>query len=163
MPEWYHGYLQQVKGTNVLKALSEQQKTVTLVLRKIPGNKQNFRYTKGKWTIKEVLQHLIDSERVFAYRALSFSRNDNSALPGFDENSWALNTNPAKRNWKEMVDEFVAVRTSTIFLFKSFSKKQLQLHGVANNNPVYAEGIGFIIAGHASHHIEIIKERYLLD
>jgi len=160
IPEWYHGYLEQVKENNLQNALSEQQKTITSFLKRIPAGKQNYRYAKGKWTIKEVLQHLIDCERVFAFRALSFSRQDTSPLPGFDEDNWAANTNTSKREWKDMVDEFVAVRTSTILLFKSFSKKQLQLNGVANNNSVYVEGIGFIIAGHAAHHIAVIKERY---
>ncbi len=161
IPEWYHGYLKQVTETNLHKVLSDQQKTIASFLKRIPDKKQNYRYAKGKWTIKELLQHIIDSERVFAYRALSFSRNDTSHLPGFDENTWAENTNPAKREWKDMIDEFVAVRISTILLFKSFSKKQLQLNGIANNNSIYVEGIGFIIAGHAAHHIAIIKERYL--
>lgn len=161
IPKWYHTYLKLVKESDLQKALSKQQKTITSFLKKIPEDKQNYRYAKGKWTIKELLQHIIDSERVFAFRALSFSRQDTSPLPGFDEDSWAAKTNPAKREWKDMIDEFAAVRTSTILLYKSFNKKQLQLNGVANNNSVYVEGIGFIIAGHAEHHLSVIKERYL--
>ncbi|MEQ1677512.1 MAG: DinB family protein [Chitinophagaceae bacterium] len=161
IPVFYHVYVNQVQQTDLMTALKEQTDLFKKFLRKLPEEKRNYRYAKGKWTIKEVLQHIIDAERVFAYRALCFSRKDKTPLPSFDENLYADNSKAGKRNWNEMVEEFTAVRRSTELLFGSLDKAQLNETGIASSNPVYVMGVGYVIAGHLAHHLNILKERYL--
>jgi hypothetical protein len=161
VPEYYHRYINQVAENDLLKAFVKQTPLFISFLRKIPASKRNYRYAKGKWSIKEVLQHVIDTERVFAYRTLCFSRQDATPLPSFDENLYGDNAKATRRKWNDMVEEFKAVRKSTEILFRSFDKQQLDSSGIASGKPVYVLGLGFIIAGHVQHHINVIKERYL--
>jgi hypothetical protein len=161
VPEWYHGYINKVKENDLVKAMEAQTGPFIKFLKKIPEQKRKYRYAKGKWTIQEMLQHIIDAERVFAYRALCFARQDSTPLPGFDENEYAFNSKASKRDWKEMVEEFKALRQSNEIFFRSLDKKQLESAGVANNNSVYVLAIGFILVGHINHHAGILKERYL--
>lgn len=161
IPEWYHGYINQVEGSNFMEAMKKQTPALIRFLSSIPPGKRNYRYAKGKWTIKELLQHLIDAERVFAYRGLCFARKDKTPLPGFEENDYADNAKAGKRDWRIMIEELKAVRRSTELLFGSFDKDQLSFVGTANNNPVSVLAIGFILVGHVTHHINVIKERYL--
>ncbi len=161
IPVFYHVYVNQVQQNDLMTALKEQTDLFKKFLKKLPEKKRNYRYAKGKWTVKEMLQHIIDAERVFAYRALCFSRKDKTPLPSFDENLYADNSKAGKRNWNEMVEEFTAVRRSTELLFGSLDKAQLNETGIANNNPVYVMGVGYVIVGHLAHHLNILKERYL--
>jgi len=127
----------------------------------IPMDKHDYRYADGKWTIKDIIQHLIDSERIFAYRALRFARNDTTELPGFDENLYAITANGSERKLQEMLTELALVRQSSIMLFKSFSQEDLVKTGIASGNKASVRALGFIIIGHQNHHIKIFKERYL--
>ena len=127
----------------------------------IPMYKFNYRYAEGKWTIKEIIQHIIDSERVFSYRALRISRNDKTPLPSFDENNYVDNTNANKRGLQELLTELSAVRHATLLLFKSFSDEQLARMGIASENEISVRAIGFIIIGHQKHHQKVFEERYL--
>jgi uncharacterized damage-inducible protein DinB len=127
----------------------------------IPMDKFDYRYAEGKWTIKDILQHIIDCERIFVYRALRFARNDKTNLPGFEENDYANETDANNRSIMELLTEFSAVRNATLLFFKSLSEVQLKRIGTANNNPVSVRAIGFIIIGHQNHHINVFKERYL--
>lgn len=127
----------------------------------IPMDKFDYRYAEGKWTIKEIIQHVIDTERIFSYRALRISRNDITALPGFDENDYALNTNANDRHLQSLLTELSIVRQSTLALFKSFSEEQIKRIGIASNNEISVRAIGFIIIGHQKHHQKVFKERYL--
>ena len=161
VPEYYHDYINQAEGDDLMGSLKKQSRSFIRFLEKIPKKKRNFRYDEGKWTIKEVLQHIIDTERVFAYRALCFARKDATPLPGFEENSYAANAKADQRKWKDLVNEFEAVRQSTELLFSSFDDEQLETAGTASGKSNYVLAIGFIIAGHANHHIKITKERYL--
>ncbi len=161
IPEWYHHYIQQVEGNDLVVAIKKQTPVITRFFNRIPVEKRNYRYDKGKWTIKEVLQHILDAERVFAYRGLCIARKDSASLPGFDENDYADNSKAKKRDWAEMIEELKAVRRSTEILFESFDKEQLSTFGTANNNPVSVLAIGFILVGHINHHVRIIKERYI--
>lgn len=161
VPQWYHGYINLVEGKNFVAAMKQQTSVFTGFLKKIPEAKRNYRYAKGKWTIKELLQHIIDAERIFAYRALCFARKDKTSLPSFDENEYADNSKAAKRDWNELVTEFKVVRQSSEILFGSFDKDQVNSVGIANNNPVSVNAIGFIMVGHINHHVNILKERYL--
>lgn len=163
VPEWYHNYIRQVPENDLLQALQTQTVSFIKFLMKLPAERINYRYAKDKWTIKEMLQHIIDAERIFAYRALCFSRQDATPLPGFDENEYASNSKAAKRDWNEMLEEFKALRKSNEILFASFDKKQLDSTGNASGKPVYVLGIGFIMVGHINHHVNIIKERYLAN
>lgn len=108
-----------------------------------------------------MLQHIIDAERVFAYRALCIARGDTTPLPGFDENAYAAKSKGDNRSWNDLLEEFRTVRRSTELLFASFDKDQLNDSGVASGKPVYVEGIGYIISGHALHHVNVLKARYL--
>jgi hypothetical protein len=150
-----------IKEEEVGKALKKNSQQCRKFLKKIPGKKIDYAYAEGKWTIREVLQHIIDAERVFAYRALRFARKDATPLPGFDENTWAAQTKTSSRKWEDLVEEFKTVRRSTEMLFDSFNDDQLTFAGEANGHALNAVGVGFIIAGHAAHHIKILKERYL--
>jgi len=159
--EFYHPYISLVKEENVLKAIKKSATQVKKFLKTIPGKKIDYAYAEGKWTIKQILQHLIDAERVFTYRATAFARKDATPLPSFDENIWAQNAKIKNRKWKDLVEEFKTVRKSTELLFQSFDEEQLLSTGTASNNTINVLAIGFICAGHAEHHMKVIKERYL--
>jgi uncharacterized damage-inducible protein DinB len=127
----------------------------------IPMDKFDYRYAEGKWTIKDILQHIIDTERIFAYRALRIARNDKTALPGFDENSYADEANGSSRSIQSLLTELAIVRQATIALFKSFSADDLIRSGTASDKPISVRAIGFIIIGHQNHHQKVFEERYL--
>jgi DinB family protein len=154
-------YIALVKEEEIGKALEKSTQQFKKLLKKIPRKKIDYAYAEGKWTIREILQHIIDTERVFNYRALSFGRKDATPLPGFDENSWAGQAGASHRKWEDLVEEFKAVRKSTEALFASFSDDQLSFTGQANGNPLNTVAIGFLIPGHLAHHVKILKERYL--
>ena len=161
VPEYYHKYTNQVSETDLMKSFKNETPAFIKFLESIPSSKHDHRYAEGKWTIKEVLQHIIDAERVFTYRALRFARKDPTPLPGFDENIFATNAKADKRNWNDMVEEFKSVRRSTEQLFASFDDEQLNAVGTASNASNYVLGFGYIIIGQSLHHMRIIKERYL--
>ncbi|MBL0737965.1 DinB family protein [Flavobacterium sp. GN10] len=127
----------------------------------IPMDKFDYRYAEGKWTIKDIIQHVIDTERIFAYRALRFSRNDKTPLPSFEENDYADNTNSNKRSIQDLLTEFSAVRHSTLLFYKSLSDEQLKRIGTASNNPISVRALGFVMIGHQKHHQKVFEERYL--
>lgn len=117
-------------------------------------------YSPGKWTIKDILQHLIDTERIFNYRALTIARNDKLEIPGFEENDYAVETTADKRSLDELLSEYENLRKSTIDLFNSFDENLLMRSGICNDSNISVLAIGFVIAGHAFHHSKIIEERY---
>ena len=119
------------------------------------------RYAEGKWTIKEVLVHIIDDERIYGYRALRFARNDSTELPGFDQDPYVVYSNANERTIESIVGEYEAVRMSTIALYEGLADEALMRRGVANNNEVTVRALGYHIAGHELHHLNIIKSRYL--
>lgn len=158
---YFERYISQVEEDDLLPAMRKQAEDFISFLKKIPENKIDYRYDEGKWTVKEVLQHIIDTERVFAYRSLCFSRKEPQPLPGFDENLYADNSAAAHRDWNELIEEFSVVRRSTDLLFSSFTEEQINSGGIASGNPNYVLGFGFIIVGHVNHHKKILQERYL--
>jgi hypothetical protein len=161
VPEYYHQYVNKVTEDELVPALKKQSTEFLRFLNDLPESKRDYRYAPGKWTIKEMLQHILDGERVFAYRSLCFARKDANSLPGFDENDYAANAKTENRNWEDLVKEFTALRQSTEILFSSFDKEQLESAGIANGKSVYVLAIGFVIVGHINHHIAVLKERYL--
>ncbi|HEX7845118.1 MAG TPA: DinB family protein [Chitinophagaceae bacterium] len=161
VPEFYHGYINNVKQDDLAAAVKEHTAIFEDFFNKIPAGKREFRYAEGKWSIKEILQHVIDAERVFVYRAMCFSRKDQTPLPSFDENAYADNSKAGKRNWEEMREEFRTLRRSTELLFGSFDEEQLETSGIASGKPIYVRALCYIAIGHAAHHLNVIKERYL--
>jgi uncharacterized damage-inducible protein DinB len=127
----------------------------------LPMDKFDYRYAEGKWTIKEIIQHIIDTERILAYRALRISRNDRTLLPGFDENTYAANTPANTRSLQDLLTELSEVRHSNLLLFKSFSEEQLLSKGIASDQPISVRAIGFMIIGHQKHHQNVFLEKYL--
>jgi len=160
-PEYFYTYIRLVENEDLNSVLKNQLPVTQAFLNLVPKEKYDYKYAEGKWSIKEVLQHIIDTERVFAYRSLAFSRKDVNILPSFDDKSYAANANGTARDWKDLADEFTAVRKSTQLLFSSFSPEQLDSLGKASDYQMNARAMGYTIAGHLAHHINIIKERYL--
>ncbi|MEO6489812.1 MAG: DinB family protein [Ferruginibacter sp.] len=160
-PSYFHNYISKVNEEDLTRAFVNQQHLVDTFFDAIPEEKTNSGYAPGKWSLKELLQHLIDAERIFNYRALCFARKEKSSLPSFEENDYAANSNANKRSWKELCDELKAVRLSTKMLYDSFPDEALQLSGIANNNAMTVLAMGFVNVGHLNHHKTIIEERYL--
>ncbi|HEY9047813.1 MAG TPA: DinB family protein [Ohtaekwangia sp.] len=158
---FYKGYVENVKDQDMLEALTQSNKLTVDLVRSIPESKGDFRYQPGKWSIKELLCHMIDVERIFAYRALRFARNDKTPLHGFEENDYAPEANAANRNLKDLADEQERLRATTVDLYKSFTPEMLQRTGTANKTELSVFNLGYIIAGHETHHRKILQERYL--
>ncbi|PWA04722.1 DinB family protein [Flavobacterium psychrotolerans] len=154
-------YIKELDNVSLIEELEICLHDFIRFVQNIPMDKFDYRYAEGKWTIKEIIQHIIDAERVFSYRALRISRNDKTPLPGFDENSYVDNTNANARNLQNLLTELAAVRQSTLFLFKSFSEEQLLRMGTASDNVISVRALGFLVIGHQKHHQRIFKERYL--
>ena len=161
IPEWYHKYVNQISESSATDALRANTKKAFDFLEAIPDEKWNYRYAEGKWSIKEMVQHLVDSERIFNYRAVCIARGEKASLPGFDENEYAATSKADARSKDDLLSEFECVRQSTQKLFASFDEGQLSATGIANNSSVTVNGIGFIIPGHVQHHLNILTERYL--
>lgn len=159
---FYGGYINQVSDEYTLvEELEISVHRLVKFVREIPMDKFDYHYAEGKWTIKDILQHLIDAERVFAYRALRFARNDKTELPGFEEDDYVLEANANKRSIQDLLTELLIVRQSTLALFKTFSNEQLLRIGIASNNPMSVRALGFVIIGHQNHHLKVFEERYL--
>jgi uncharacterized damage-inducible protein DinB len=161
IPAFYHTYVKLVETDDLATALPDNAAETTAFLHRLPAEKWDYRYAEGKWTIKELIQHVIDTERIFSYRALCFARGEKISLPGFDENTYAAASEANNRTSEALLNEWKAVRSATQLLYQSFSEKQLLQTGMANNSTVSVEGLGFIIVGHVLHHLQILKERYL--
>lgn len=146
---------------SIIENLDFSQKEFDDLLRNLPEEKHSFSYAKGKWTMKEMIQHIIDTERVFCYRALCFARNDKTFLPGFDQDLFADNSHANARDYYDLLDEMKVLRQSTIQLFKSFSNEALLRVGVASGNEISVRALGFLFSGHQIHHLNVVKERYL--
>jgi len=158
----FYDYIKLVENKNLESVLKDQLKESEHFFNSIPKEKHLFKYDENKWTIKEVIQHIIDTERVFSYRALAFARKDIHTLPSMDENDYAKNSNANNRNWQDLVNEFISVRKSSVSLYESFSSEQLNAVGKSGNFEMSVKAYGFTIAGHLVHHINILKERYLV-
>jgi len=149
------------KDKSILENLLDSHEKAIQILGNLDIEKQLFQYTEGKWTIKELIQHIIDAERVFNYRALRFARNDTSELSGFDENQFVSQSNANKRDYKDLLEEFSLLRRSTILMYKNFSSDTLILKGKASGEFISVRALGFITSGHLLHHLHIINSRYL--
>jgi len=154
-------YINAIENLDLLEELEISLHDFIKFVQNIPLDKFDYRYAEGKWTIKDIIQHIIDAERIFGYRALRISRNDQTLLPGFEENDYVENTDANGRSIQELLTEFSAVRHSNLFLFKSFSEEQLTRMGIASSHPISVRALGFLMIGHSKHHQRVFQERYL--
>jgi len=159
-PGYFQKYVDQVPEQDLHEAFANQDRVMQHFLASISEEQSKHAYAEGKWTIKEILQHMIDTERIFSYRAVCFARKETASLPGFEENDYAANSNANARSWQSLVEEFLAVRHATELMFNSFTDEMLDTAGKANNNAVTVRSIGFISIGHFYHHKKVIEERY---
>lgn len=158
----YYGiYISLVEGDDVIEALAKQAQSTKELLSGIPEEKGSFCYAEGKWSIKELIGHLIDTERVMAYRALRFSRGDQTELEGFDQDPYVENGNFENVAIADLAKEFSALRESNLLMFQGMSEKAWLKTGIASGNPVSVRALAYIIAGHELHHLNILSERYL--
>ena len=145
----------------VLKHLKQSFKIVQSFILSLPEEKLTYRYAEKKWTIKEILVHIMDDERIFAYRALRIARNDKTPLPGFEQEDYVPYSRANERSLACIFKEFKTIRNATISLFSNLKKEDFLRTGIANNHPVSVRALAYHIAGHELHHINVIKERYL--
>lgn len=158
--DYFAGYVKKAKGIDMIASLEVNLMDTQELFQGLIGRKESFRYEKGKWTVKQVLQHTIDTERIFAYRALRIARKDKTPLPGYEEDDYADNDNTANRSLADLITEFHQVRMSTISLFDSFSIDSLDFKGEASNTIFTPRIIGWMLCGHATHHNEVIVKKY---
>jgi len=161
VPSFYKNYVKQIDETDLLQALRISGHRALELVHSIPDGKADFRYAEGKWSVRELLCHMIDAERIFTYRALRFARNDKTPLASFEENDYAPQANASGRSLQKIAAEMAHLRSSTIDLFETFTPEMLVRRGLANNNELSVVALGFIIAGHETHHCHVLKERYL--
>ena len=157
---YYGKYIALVPGDDAMPTLSSHIESWAPALRKLTDAQALHRYAPGKWSVKEVLGHVADGERVFTYRALRFARADATPLPGFDENMWVPNSGADQRPIADLADELRAVRAATVALFRSFDNEMLIRRGDANGAAISVRALAWICAGHAIHHHTLLRERY---
>ena len=160
-PEYFHKYIQLVPSSDLETAFKLHQTDLLSLLEGIDSDKWDHRYAPDKWTIKELVQHIIDTERVFAYRALCVARKEKQSLPGFEEKDYAAASKAGKRDPHDLMEELGLVQKSTAKLFESFDNEQLNQVGIANGKSVSTKALGYIIIGHVIHHKHILEEKYL--
>ena len=159
-PQYFHRYINLVTINEIYDALKNDLFNSLERIKSIPEDKLNYFYENDKFTVAELLQHIIDTERIFSYRALCFARGEKSHLPGFDENVYAKNSNANKKSKTDLLEEYESVRNATISLYKNFDETDLNKFGTSNNYLVSLNALGFIIVGHCIHHFLILQKRY---
>jgi hypothetical protein len=157
---FYAGYIAAVPEGDILETLDRQTSELRQLAAATPDDRETFRYAEGKWSVREVVGHMIDGERVFAYRALRISRGDETPLPGFEENKFVAAASFNGRTLSSLVDELVLVRKSNLPLFNSLAPEQWTRLGTASGHAISVRGLAFIMAGHVNHHLNILRDRY---
>ena len=158
---YYGAYIDKATSTDIIEGLSYNLKSISTFFESIPKSKEDYAYADGKWTIKDILLHLIDTERVFSYRALRIARGDSTQLPGFDQDLYVENALATNRTLTSLIEEYKSLRQSTLTLFKTFTPEMLMATGTASDSAISVRAIGYILSGHENHHVMIIKDRYL--
>lgn len=161
LPGYYQSYSKYLPEEDMLDALRRQTQETSLFLGTLSETHGDLIYSPGKWKLKEVLGHVMDTERILTYRALRFSRKDTTSLPGFDENEYAINSMFSGRTIKSIQEEWKAVRNATVELFSNLDGSMLDLAGKANNNTVSVRALLYFVIVHERHHLAVIRERYL--
>lgn len=159
-PSYFKNYIQLAEEENVLVALENNFQKASLFFNRITEEQSKYKYAHNKWSVKEILQHIIDCERIFSFRALTIARKETATLFSFDENKYAVQSQANDRTWKSIVTEFKACRQSTLQLYHSFPTEFLLRSGNVGEYTITPLALGYIIAGHAIHHMKIIQERY---
>lgn len=158
---YYGKYVSLVPDGNIVETLTKQMGETLAAWRAVPADKAEHRYAPGKWSTKEMMAHVIDTERVMSYRALRIARGDKTPLPGFDQDVMMANTDWSTRTVADLADEFEAVRKANLHLFSHLSDAAWKQVGTASDNPISARALAYIIAGHELYHQEILRDRYL--
>lgn len=161
VPPFYLKYIHRVEGQELATSLVDSGDELYQQFKMISEEQAHYRYQRDKWSVKDILQHLIDAERVFCYRALRFSRGDATPLEGFEQNDYVVEALADERTLKSLIEEFQTLRMSTVQFFSSLKSDVLSRKGIASGGEMSVEMVGFIIAGHTSHHLSVIQERYL--
>ncbi|MEQ9405875.1 MAG: DinB family protein [Cyclobacteriaceae bacterium] len=161
IPEFYRGYFDPETTESVVELLVKSREDFTYLLNTFSNKKAEFRYAEGKWSVKDLIQHIIDGERIFTYRAVRFARNDRTDLSGFEQDDYVANAHADKRDIQDLMAEFTATRNSTILFFESLNEADYQRTGTANGYGFSVEVIGYMISGHLIHHLKVIREKYL--
>lgn len=161
-PAIFNDYIETVSG-DVMEELNQQITTFPEFIKSIPEELGTFSYAEGKWSIKEVLCHILDAERIMTYRALRFSRNDMTALAPFEQDEFVANSRHNERKFEDIAEEFVHLRKSNLILFHSFDETELNRKGMASDRLISVRAFLYIIAGHLNHHVLLLKSRYLKD
>lgn len=159
--DFYSGYVQKAQADDLIEGLTASYVYIMGMLQGLSEEQLLHRYAADKWSIKELMVHMMDTERVFAYRALRFARQDKTELPGFDQDAYIKPSKADARDINNILAEYIAVRNATIELFKSFEEEDLNQKGTASGIEMSARAIGYVILGHEVHHLKLIQERYL--
>lgn len=160
-PERFSAEIEPVQYDDLITGLIASREKVIATIGTLNSDQLAFSYAPGKWTIKEILQHIIDVERVLGYRAMRYARNDKTVLSGFNESGYAIESLANERNWESLLDEYKDVRTTTIHLFNSFNDTMLSNRGTAGKSELTVRAVGYLVLGHDLHHLDIIEQRYL--
>lgn len=158
---YYKRYIDMIPSDNIIEVLENQIKDIEELIKYINEEKSYYRYAENKWSIKEILGHLIDTERVMTYRALRISRKDSNPLAKFDQNLFIKESNFDSIPLKLIAEELLLIRKSTILMFKGMTESMMLNRGILNGHDITARALAYIIAGHTFHHLQVIKERYL--
>ena len=158
---YYSKYVSLVADGDIVGTLEKQLQNTSSFLRGLSAEQADYRYAPDKWSIKEVLGHIIDTERIFAYRVLRFARNDQTELSGFEQDGYIPAGNFGRREWSDLIDEFEAVRRANLYLLRNLDDHAWQRKGTASQNPVTVRALAYIMAGHELHHLNVIKTKYL--
>jgi len=159
--EYYHTYVGRVPQGDIVDILTAQHGEFAALVRSIPEARGDHRYAEGKWTVKEVVGHVVDAERVFGCRMLAFARGDRTRLPSFEQDDYVAGGNFDSRTLGSLADEFESLRASHLVLLRSFDDEISKRSGIASDNPFTVRSIAYILAGHAAHHAGVLRERYL--
>ena len=161
IPEFYRGYIKLTDQTPLMEQFERSSHEFCLIMDDLDEETSAHRYLKGKWSLKEIILHITDTERVFSYRALCLSRGENQNLPSFDQNEYVMKSEASSRDLESLKTEFISVRESTISMFSSFSEEQWQSKGRIGSLEFTVNILGYIIVGHLNHHVKIIQSRYI--
>ncbi len=159
--EYYRGYIDQVPDGDILELLSWSLDETLSTLEEVPPERRDYRYQPGRWTLREVVGHIVDTERIFAYRALRFARADTNELAGMEQDDYVRHGRFERRPWDDLLEEFESLRESNLALFRSFEEEEMDRGGVASGHPVTVRALLWILAGHERHHLGVIREKYL--
>jgi|JI10StandDraft_1071094.scaffolds.fasta_scaffold405601_2 hypothetical protein len=158
---WLDRYIEVVPDSSLLEGFKRQTSETLALISSLTEDQMKFRYAENKWSIKEIMVHLIDTERLFGFRALAFARKDNTHLPAFDEDTYVKNSKADERSVQSILEEYIVVRTATVALYANFTPDVFEFRGIANNVEMSVGALGFGTLGHEIHHVNVIRTRYM--